>query len=88
MPWYYIVGAVILYFIFQEKIRKIRKWIEKNKDKIDGWMKDPEIKAAYEELKKAVEAASFDCKWSPTEIILVLNLGIKLFSLIKKFEEK
>jgi len=85
--WGYVVGAVIIYFVFQKKIKQIKAWIRRHADLIDRWKDEPEIMEAYEELKLAIEAANLDRKWSIIEIVSVLGLAISLFKLIKKFEE-
>lgn len=85
--WGYVIGAVIAYFLFKEKIAKIKGWIKRHKDLIDKWKDEPEIMAAYENLKQAVEMANLDRKWSIIEIVTVLGLAITLFKLVKKFEE-
>jgi len=85
--WGYVVGAVIVYFVFQKKIKQIKAWIKRHADLIDKWKDEPEIMSAYGDLKVAIEAANLDRKWSIIEIVTVLGLAISLFKLIKKFEE-
>lgn len=85
--WGYVVGAVIIYFVFQKKIKQIRDWIKRHKDLIDKWKDEPKIMSAYEDLKQAIEGANLDRKWTIIEIVTVLGLAISLFKLIKKFEE-
>jgi len=85
--WAYVVGAVIIYFVFQKKIKQIKAWIKRHADLIDKWKDEPEIMEAYEDLKREIETANLDRKWSIIEIVTVLGLAISLFKLIKKFEE-
>jgi len=85
--WGYVVGAVIIYFVFQKKIKQIKAWIRRHADLIDKWKDEPEIMEAYEDLKREIETANLDRKWSIIEIVTVLGLAISLFKLIKKFEE-
>lgn len=87
MTWGYVVGAAIVYFVFQKKIKQIKAWIKRHKDLIERWKNEPEIMEAYEELKREVKAASLDRKWNMIEIIAVLGAAIHLFKLIKSFEE-
>jgi len=82
--WWILVGA-LLYLVFQ---KKIRKWLRFNQEFVEKWKDNPEIMKAYNELKVAFDAAGLDRKWSVGEIILVLGLAIRLFSLVKKYEEE
>lgn len=82
--WWFLVGA-LLYLLFQ---KKIRKWLRFNQEFVEKWKDNPEIMNAYDELKVAFDAAGLDRKWSVGEIILVLGLAIRLFSLVKKYEEE
>jgi len=90
--WFWFVLAVIGYFIFKERldreIKKIKKWLEENKDKIKEWMKVEEIKRTYEELIKEIKRAGMDKKWTVLEIITVLSLAVRLMELIKQYEEE
>ena len=86
--WGYVVGAVIVYFVFKKRIAQIKAWIKRHAELIDKWKDEPEIMSAYEDLKVAVEAANLDRKWSVIEIVTVLGLAITLFKLVKKCEEK
>ena len=92
MAWWYIIAAAILYFIFKDKIntkiKEIQKWLKLNSDILEKWKNNSEIVAAYENLQTVFNAAKMDAHWTPTEILLVLNAALKLFNLIKKFEEK
>jgi len=82
---WWLVAVAILYLVFQ---KKIRKWIKFNSDLVEKWKDNPEIMDAYNQLKSAFELAGLDRKWSVGEVILVLGLAIRLFTLVKKFEEE
>lgn len=82
--WLILVGA-FLYLVFR---KKIKKWLRLNEEFVEKWKDNPEIMDAYDALKIAFEAAGLDRKWTVTEIIIVLGLAIRLFSLVKKYEEE
>ena len=82
--WWILVGA-LLYLVFQ---KKIKKWLSFNKEFVEKWKDNPEIMDAYDALKVAFDAAGLDRKWSVAEIILVLGLAIRLFTIVKKYEEE
>ena len=86
--WGYVVGAVIVYFVFKKRIAQIKAWIKRHKKLINKWKDEPEIMSAYEDLKVAIESANLDRKWSVIEIVTVLGLAITLFKLVKKYEEE
>jgi len=93
MPsWLWFIVALIGYFVLKERINKelkrIQSWLKENKDRIDEWAKVPEIKKAYEDLIKAVKEAGLDKKWSITEILNIVRLAIRLFTLIEEYEKK
>ncbi len=85
--WWILIAAA-LYFLFNKKIKEIKKWLKVNADTLEKWKNNPEIMAAYNNLKTMFDAAKLDAHWMPTEILLVLAAAIKLFNLIKKFEEE
>ena len=93
MPsWLWFIVALIGYFVLKERINKelkrIQSWLKENKDRIDEWAKVPEIKKAYEDLIKAIKEAGLDKKWSITEILNIVRLAIRLFTLIEEYEKK
>ena len=86
--WGYVVGALVAYLLFKEKIAVIKRWIKRHAELIDKWKDEPEIMEAYGKLEAAIKAASFDRKWTTLEKLTVLGLAIKLFVAIKKYEEE
>ena len=91
MWWWYLILAAILYSVFKKeivrKLKDIEKWYKANKDKIEEWGKNAEIKKAWEELSDAIKRAQLDRKWTAWEIIEVLGLASHLFNLIKDYEQ-
>lgn len=86
--WGYLVGGILIYFLFKKNVKKIKAWIDRHRKLIEKWKDVPEIADAYAVLRAAFEAARLDRKWTPTEIITVLTLAVKLFNLVKKYEEE
>ncbi len=87
--WYWIV-ALILYFLFKDKINKkikeIHEWLKKNQEFIDKWKDNAEIMGCYKMLKDAIEEAGLDRKWDILEILNVVGLAVLLLKAIEKAE--
>ena len=90
MWWIYLFLAGILYSVFQReivrKLKVVKKWYEKNKDKVEEWAKNREIKKAWEELSEAIRKAQLDKKWTVFEILEVIMLAKRLFDLLENYE--
>jgi len=84
--------GIFIYVFFKESINKkiteVKKWLKLNSDTLAKWKDNQAIMNAYNDLKSAFDAANLDKKWNTVEILTVLGLGIRLFNLIKQFEEK
>jgi len=91
MNIFWIVVALVGYFVVKDKINKhikeIQKWIKENKDKIEEWGKISAIKRAYDSLVTKINAAQLDKKWTVWEIIGVLIAASNLINLVKEYEE-
>ena len=87
---WWILIPIIGYIIFKNQIeknfKKIKKWIESNKDKLKEYEKIPAIKKAYDELVAEIKKAGLDKRWTIFEILAVLSKAATLIELIKKYE--
>ena len=90
--WWKLLIGIFVYVFFKESINKkiveVKKWLKLNKDTLEKWKDNQQVMNAYKDLKIAFDLANMDKKWEVSEIIGVLVLAIRLFTLIKEVEEE